>query len=120
MELKTLASEMKIQAEAMPMNIENIMKGFAGQSFPENLKRTEDIDGIGRVLVQYTHDHLSPGKFIKHLSFSTQDLKRPSIQIQNLFQEAFFGDSKDIISLPSALPYVVQIARLIVFDVQNN
>jgi len=102
------------------MTIERMMEGIASQSFPAELKRKETIDGIGAVQVQYSHDHLSPGKYIKHLSFSRDDLERPSIEVQKAFQEAFFDNNKDILELPSTLPYVIQMARLVSFDVRNN
>jgi len=120
LELKTLASEMISQAEAMPMTIERLMEGIASKSFPNVLKRTETIDGIGPVQVQYSHDHLGPGKYIKHLSFSREDLEYPSIETQKAFQEAFFENKKDVLELPSTLPYVIQMARLVIFDVSHN
>lgn len=120
MELKTLAAEMKSQAEAMPMTIERLMEGIASKSFPPQLKRTETIDGIGPVQVQYSHDHLGPGKFIKHLSFSRENQERPSVEIQRAFQEAFFDNNKDVLEMPSTWNHVIQMARLVVVDVRNN
>jgi hypothetical protein len=120
MELKTLAAEMKSQAEAMPMTIERLMEGVASKSFPAQLKRIETIDGIGPVQVQYSHDHiLGPSKFIEHLSFSRGNQERPSAEIQRAFQEAFF-DNKDVDEIPSTWKHVIQMARLVVVDVRNN
>jgi len=44
----------------------------------------------------------------------------PNPEMQRTFLEAFFGGNKDILDLPTTLSYVVQFAKFVIFDVQNN
>lgn len=118
--MKTLSSEMITQAEASPITFERMMEGIALKSFPVELQRLEAIDEFGFMQIQFSHDQLGPGKFIKHLSFSRQDQERPNDEIKKAFQEAFFGNAEDILEMPSTLPHVIQLMRFVIFDVRNN
>lgn len=121
MKIEKLAAEMIAEATASPLTIKQMMEGIASQSFPENLKRVEKIDEFDcEIRFQYSHDQISPGKYIKHLSFSREDLQFPCSKMHVTFRDAFLGDGKDVLQLPSFLPHVVQMGKLVFFNPENN
>lgn len=113
MDIQTLADEMKIKAETMPMDMVKMMASVDALQFPNELKRIESVDGFGMVQVQFSHDQLSAGKFIRHLSYKREDQAVPNDEMQEAFRLAFFADAKNLIPLPSLHgPHVVQLGRL--------
>ena len=121
MRIETLAAEMIAEAVTNPLTIQQMMEGIATQSFPDNLKRVEKIDEFEcEIRFQYSHDQIGPGKYIKHLSFSREDLQSPCLEMCATFRDAFLGDGKDVLQLPSLLPYVVQMGKLVLFNPESN
>lgn len=113
MDIATLATEMKAKAEIMPMDMAKMMATVNTLQFPHELKRIESVDGFGMVQVQFSHDQLSAGKFIRHLSYKREDQAVPSDEMQEAFRLAFFADAKNLIPLPSLHgPHVVQLGQL--------
>jgi hypothetical protein len=111
MNLNDLATEMKVVAAEHPINIMQMMHTIETRKFPDQLKRVVEIEDFGLMHVQYTHDMLTEGKYIRHLSFSREDLTRPSEAVQEAFRKAFFGE-EGVLPLPSMHPHVVQMGAL--------
>jgi hypothetical protein len=111
MNLNELAAEMKVVAAEHPINVMQMMQAIETKKFPDQLKRVVDLEDFGPMHVQYTHDSLSEGKYICHLSFSREDLTRPSEAVQEAFRKAFFGE-EGVLPLPSMHPHVVQMGVL--------
>jgi hypothetical protein len=122
MKLKILAKEMKLQAKITPVTKEIMLANIATLSFPSNLKRIEFIDELDEVQInfQYSHDYLSEEKYLEHLSFSRVDHLQIDAITQRNIQDAFFPNDKSVINLGSNLSYVVQLGKLVIFDVQSN
>lgn len=113
MDIATLATEMKVAAEAMPMDMAKMMVSVESMRFPDELRRIESVDGFGTVQVQFSHDQLSEGKFIRHLSYRLLADVVPSAEMQEAFRIAFFGDEQNLIPLPSVHgEQVIQLAKL--------
>lgn len=113
MDIATLAAEMKAVAEVMPMDVIKMMASVNLLQFPDELKRIESVDDFGTVQVQFSHDQLSAGKFIRHLSYKREDQAVPSDEMQEAFRLAFFANAKNLIPLPSLHgPHVVQLGQL--------
>lgn len=110
--LETIVKEMKLQAEQNPISIDKMLAGIDSFSFPENLRRTELIDEFGVVNIQFSHDQLGLRKHIEHLSFSREDLKKPTMEMIKVLKTAFFYDNNHVITLPSNLPFVVQLGKI--------
>lgn len=111
MNINELAVEMKAVAVEHPINVVQMMQAIETKKFPDQLKRVVEIEGFGLMHVQYTHDMLTEGKYIRHLSFSREDLTRPSEAVQEAFHKAFFGE-ESVLPLPSMHPHVVQMGAL--------
>ena len=121
MKVEELAAEMIAQAEANPLTVQKMMEGLNTQSFPDNLKRIEKIDGFDEceIRFQYSHDQLGPGKYIKHLSFSREDFQAPCLEMYAAFRDAFLGGD-NVLMLPSTVPNMVQMAKLVFSDPERN
>lgn len=111
MNINELAAEMKAVAVEHPINVLQMMQAIETRQFPNELKRVVDVEDFGLMHVQYSHDSLSEGKYIRHLSFSREDLTRPSDEVQQAFHRAFFGEEA-VLPLPSMHPHVVQMGVL--------
>lgn len=116
MDIATLAVEMKAKAEVMPMDMMKIgerLEMGENVSFPNELRRIESVDEFGPVQVQFSHDLLSEGKFIRHLSYKREDQVVPSAEMQEAFRLAFFDDEQNLLPLPSLHGgHVIQLAKL--------
>lgn len=112
MDIKTLATEMKTNAEAMPIDMAKMMVSVDRIAFPDELRRIESVDGFGAVQVQFSHDQLSEDKFIRHLSYRLLADIVPSAEMQEAFRIAFFGDEQNLLPLPSLHGHVIQLVKL--------
>lgn len=66
-----------------------------------------------RFKFNFSHDQLSEGKFIRHLSYRLLADVVPSAEMQEAFRIAFFGDEQNLIPLPSLHgEQVIQLAKL--------
>jgi len=113
MNINTLAEQMKERAANSPVNLAQMMKNIADLKFPVDLKQIVEVDGYGMMHVQFSHDLLSEGKYIEHLSFSREDMSPPTEEMSQTFRMAFFGNDP-ILPLPSMHQHVVQMGKLVV------
>lgn len=108
MNLNDLATEMKAVAAEHPIDFSQMAFFIETYKFPDQLKRVVEVEDFGLMHVQYTHDMLAGGKYIRHLSFSREDLTPPSEVVKEVFRKAFFGE-KEVVMIPSGYSYVVQM-----------
>jgi hypothetical protein len=115
--LKTLADRMKVQAHEHPCDPRQVAAAMMEGKilpFPDNLKGFIVLDDVKHQL-QFSHDRLSEGKTLIHLSCAREDQAAVTDSVKNKLIAAFFG-GEETFEFPGnemiARQYVTHIAAL--------